>query len=176
MRQVIFGGANSFDGYLARPNDAVDWLIWSDEVAEVMAAFWPRVDTVIMGRKTYEVAAAAGQEMGYPGVVNYVFSRTLTVTPNPGITLIRDNAADFVRHLKKQSGRDICLMGGGDFARTLFEADLIDEIGFNVHPVLLGDGIPAFHRMSRQIDLELIACRQFKTGCVLLTYRVRHAA
>jgi dihydrofolate reductase len=64
-------------------------------------------------------------------------------------------------------------MGGGDFARTLFEADLIDEVGFNLHPVLLGDGIPAFHRMSHQIDLELKECRTFRTGYVLLTYRVR---
>jgi dihydrofolate reductase len=67
-------------------------------------------------------------------------------------------------------------MGGGDFARTLFEADLIDEVGLNVHPVLLGDGIPVFHRMSRQISLELKDCRRFATGCVLLTYRVRHSA
>ena len=176
MRRVIFGGANSLDNYLARPNHAVDWLRWSDDVAEVMAAFWPHVDTVIMGRKTYEIAAAAGQQAGYPGVANYVFSRTMSVTPNQGITLVRENAADFVRHLKEQAGKDICLMGGGDFAKALFEADLIDEVGFNVHPVLLGDGIPAFHRMSRQIDLELVSCRPFKTGCVLLTYRVRHAA
>jgi dihydrofolate reductase len=104
-----------------------------------------------------------------------VFSRTLTEAATRGVTLIRENAVEFVRHLKEQPGKDICLMGGGDFARTLFEADLVDEVGFNVHPVLLGDGIPAFHRMSRQIDLELTSCREFKTGCVLLTYRVRHA-
>jgi dihydrofolate reductase len=67
-------------------------------------------------------------------------------------------------------------MGGGDFARSLFEANLIDEVGLNVHPVLLGEGIPAFHRMSHQINLELKDVRQFKTGCVLLTYRVAHEA
>jgi dihydrofolate reductase len=176
MRQVIFGGASSLDNYLARPDHSVDWLRWNDELAEVMSEFWPRVDTVIMGRKTYEVAARSGQNHGYPGVANYVFSRTMTTAPSPGITLVRDNAVEFVRQLKAQSGRDICLMGGGDFARTLLEADLVDEVGFNVHPVLLGDGIPAFHRMSCQIDLELTSCRQFTTGCVLLTYRVRHAA
>jgi dihydrofolate reductase len=63
-------------------------------------------------------------------------------------------------------------MGGGDLARSLFEADLIDEVGFNIHPVLLGDGIPAFHRMTRQINLELLSSRAFKNGCVLVTYRV----
>ena len=65
-------------------------------------------------------------------------------------------------------------MGGGDFAKTLFEADLIDEVGFNLHPVLLGSGIPIFHEMKRQIDLELIECTPFKNGCVLVRYRVKH--
>lgn len=106
----------------------------------------------------------------------YVCSRTLTETPDSGVTLVREDAAQFVRRLKQQPGKDICVMGGGDFARTLLDADLVDEVGFNVHPVLLGDGIPAFHRMSRQIDLELTGCREFSTGCVLLTDRVRHAA
>jgi dihydrofolate reductase len=175
MRQIIFGGASSLDNFLARTNHAVDWLLWNDEIAEYMAAFWPRVDAVLMGRKTYEVAAAAGQGSGYPGVANYVFSRTPTAAP-AGVTLVRDDAAGFVRQLKGEPGKDICLMGGGDLARTLFEADLIDEVGFNVHPVLLGDGFPAFYRMSRQIDLELKECRTFRTGCVLLTYRVRRPA
>ena len=176
MRQVVFGGANSLDNYLARANDAVDWLAWNDEVAEFMATYWPRFDAVIMGRKTYDIAAAAGQANGYPGVANYVFSRTLTAPPSGGVTLVRDHAERFVQNLKEMPGKDICLMGGGDFARTLFEADLIDEVGFNIHPVLLGDGIPVFHRMSRQIDLQLLDCRRFRTGCVLLTYRVRRAA
>jgi dihydrofolate reductase len=79
-----------------------------------------------------------------------------------------------VKKLKSENGKDICLMGGGDFAKTLFEADLIDEIGFNIHPVLLGSGIPLFHEMKRQINLELIECKPFKNGCVLVTYRVKH--
>ena len=66
-------------------------------------------------------------------------------------------------------------MGGGDFAKTLFEADLIDEIGFNIHPVLLGSGIPLFHEMNRQINLELLECRPFKNGCVSVIYRVKHS-
>ena len=174
MRDIIFGGASSLDMFLARSDHGVDWLLWSEEVAEVMAKFWPTVDGVIMGRKTYEVGAALGQGSGYPGVANYVFSRTWTTSPDPGVTLVRDDAVEFVRRLKSQPGKNICLMGGGEFARSLFEADLIDEVGFNVHPVLLGSGIPAFHGMTRQIDLELKECRRFKTGCVLLTYRVRH--
>jgi dihydrofolate reductase len=64
-------------------------------------------------------------------------------------------------------------MGGGDLARTIFEADLIDEVGLNIHPVLLGKGIPLFHPMTRQIDLELLECRPFRNGCVYVTYRVK---
>ena len=56
------------------------------------------------------------------------------------------------------------------------EGDLIDEVGFNIHPVLLGAGIPAFHPMSRQIDLELKDCQRFTNGCVYVTYRVRRKA
>jgi dihydrofolate reductase len=173
VRKVTFGGANSLDNYLARPDHAVDWLLWGDEAAAVMADFWKTIDTVLMGRKTYEVAARMGQGGGYPGVTNYVFSRSLPEGPR-GVTVVRGDAAEFVRGLKEQEGKDICLMGGGELARSLFEAGLIDEIGFNIHPVLLGSGVPLFHPMSRQIDLELLSCKQFKNGCVCVTYRVKH--
>lgn len=59
-------------------------------------------------------------------------------------------------------------------ARSLFEVNLIDEIRLNIHPLLLGAGIPLFHAMSRQIDLELVQCKPFANGCVCTTYRVRH--
>jgi dihydrofolate reductase len=79
-----------------------------------------------------------------------------------------------VRRIKGEKGKDICVMGGGILAKSLFEAGLIDEIGFNIHPVLLGSGIPVYHKMKKQIDLELIRCKQLKNGCVVLTYRVKH--
>lgn len=176
MRKVTFGGATSLDNFLARPDHAVDWLLWSDEAAAVMADYWKHIDTVLMGRKTYEVALKSGQGGGaYPGVSTYVFSRTLAEEAGVGVTLVRQDAADFVRRLKEKPGKDICLMGGGELARSLFEADLIDEVGFNIHPTLLGSGIPAFHPMSRQTDLERTECRPFKNGCVYVQYRVKHA-
>jgi dihydrofolate reductase len=141
-----------------------------------MADFWTTIDTVLMGRKTFEVAARGGQANGYPGVKNFVFSRTLKKEPGGSVTIISDDAVEFVRGLKEKDGKDICLMGGGELARPLFEAGLIDEIGFNIHPVLLGKGIPVFHPMSRQIDLELKECRAFTNGCVYVTYRVKNEA
>jgi dihydrofolate reductase len=174
VRKLTFGGANSLDNYLARADHAVDWLLWGEEAAAVTADYWRTIDTVLMGRKTYEVAARSGQAGGYPGVKTYVFSRTLRDDPGAGVTLVRDDAAGFVRRLKGQDGKGICLMGGGELARALFEAGLIDEVGFNIHPVLLGSGVPLFHPMSRQIDLELLECRPFKNDCVYVRYRVKH--
>jgi len=175
MRKITFGGANSLDNYLARADHSVDWLLWSEEVADVMADFWKTIDTVLMGRKTYEVALRSGAGGGsYPGITTYVFSRTLKQVPDGGATIISEDAAEFVRELKTQDGKDICLMGGGELAKSLFEAGLIDEIGFNIHPVLLGSGIPLFHPMSHQINLQLLECKTFKTGCVLVTYRVKN--
>jgi dihydrofolate reductase len=173
MRQITFGGANSLDNFIARPCGGVDWLMWCDEAAEIMTAYWKTIDTIVMGRKTFEVAQAQGQSGGYPGLANYVFSRTLASAPD-GVTLVREDAAPFIERLKHQDGKDICVMGGGELARSLFEADLIDRIGFNIHPVLLGSGVPLFHAMTRQIDLELEACRPFRNGCVSVMYRVKH--
>jgi dihydrofolate reductase len=172
VRKVTFGGANSLDNYLARKDHAVDWLLWSDEVASVMAEYWKTIDTVLMGRKTYEVALRQGGG-SYPGVKTYVFSRTMHSPAQEIVTIVSEDAAEFVQDLKNQTGKDICVMGGGELARSLFEAGLIDEIGFNIHPTLLGSGIPLFHPMSRQIDLELLECKTFTTGCVLVRYRVK---
>lgn len=176
MRKVIFGGANSLDNFIARKDDAVDWLLWSKEVPEIMKEMWKTIDTIVMGRKTYEVAQRmGGGGGGFSGVKTYVFSRTLKKRNSKKITFVDEDAAVFVRRLKEaDEGNDICVLGGGLLAKSLFEADLIDEIGFNIQPVLLGSGIPLFHEMSRQIDLELKACRQLSTGCVLLTYKVKH--
>ena len=175
MRKVTFGGANSLDNYIARKDDAVDWLLWGKEAESFMKEFWQTIDTVLMGRKTYEVALrnSGGGANPYPEIKSYVFSRTLKKSADSNVEIVSENAVEFVKKLKSQKGKDICVMGGGDFAKTLFDAGLIDEIGFNIHPVLLGSGIPLFHEMKRQIDLELLACKPFKNGCVLVTYRVK---
>lgn len=176
MRKITFGGANSLDNYIARKDDAVDWLMWSDEVAAVMKDYWQKIDTILMGRKTYDVAMrhSKGKKNPYPGIKTYVFSRTIKDNQDKSVEIISENAVEFVRDLKNREGKEICVLGGGNFAKTLFEAGLIDEIGFNIHPVLLGSGIPLFLEMNRQIDLELIECKTFKNGCVLVYYRVKN--
>jgi dihydrofolate reductase len=176
MRKVTFGGAPSLDNYFAREDGAVDWLMWSDEAAEVMGDYWKTIDTVVMGRKTYDAARkmTKGKSNPYPGIKSYVFSRTLKPGKSEPAEIVSSDAVKFVRALKKQRGKDICVMGGGELAHSLLEAGLIDEVGFNIHPVLLGSGIPLFHPMKRQIDLELLDCKRFKNGCVCVTYRVKN--
>lgn len=172
MRQVVFGGACSLDNVLSPPDHSMDWLRWSDEAGALMMESWQRFDTILMGRKTFEVAVANGQAGGFEGAECYVFSRSPETPVPDGAVLVCEDAAGFVRDLKARVGKDICLMGGGDLARTLFEADLIDEVGLNIHPLLLGCGAPVFHELSRRIELELLECRPLPQGCVFVSYRV----
>jgi dihydrofolate reductase len=171
MRKITYGAACSLDGYLARTDGSVDWLHWSDDVQRIMGAYWRRVDVVLMGRKTYDVARALGSGAS-PGVTTYVFSRTLRDDPEPNVRLVQGDAATFVRDLKAQEGREIRLMGGGELARSLFDASLIDEVGVNIHPVLLGSGKPTFLPLQAQHDLELISCEPLSGGCIYALYRV----
>jgi dihydrofolate reductase len=176
MRKVTFGGAVSLDHYLARPDGSVDWIMWSDEAGQLMGEYWSRIDTILMGRRTYEFALRMGQGGGDSsgGIQTIVFSRTLKPhSATSGVEIVSEDAVAFVRRLKQTPGKEICLMGGGELAKPLFEAGLIDEVGFNLHPILLGAGIPLFHPMNHQIDLELIECRPFKNGCISVTYRVK---
>jgi dihydrofolate reductase len=174
MRKVTFGVANSLDNFIARKDHAVDWLLWGKEAAAFVSQFWKTIDTVLWGRKTYEVALKGGGVGSYGNVKNYVFSRTIKESPDKtSVVIVSEDAAKFVRKLKKQKGKGICVMGGGELGKSLLEANVVDEIGLNIHPVLLGSGIPLFHAMKRQIDLELVECSQFKNGCVLVRYRVK---
>jgi len=174
MRTVTFGGAISLDNFIARKDHTFDWIISTKEANEILKDYWEKIDTIVMGRLTYEVAAAGGAGGGHAGIKTYVFSRTMKKPNTKRVTFLSEDAVDFVRRLKKEDGKDICVMGGGLLAKSLFEADLIDEIGFNIHPMLLGSGIPLFHEMSKQIDLELKECRPLSKGCVFLSYRVKH--
>ncbi len=183
MRKVTLGLATSLDNYIARAEGGVDWLRWNKEVADISAKFMKTVDALLIGRKTYEVMLASGYA-SYPGAMNYVFSRTkrnaaaltkhLKEQSNPNVKLVTSDAAKFVQQLKSEKGKGIALYGGGELAKSLFEADLIDEIVLNIHPVILGSGIPLFHQMKRQIDLTFAQAKPLKNGGLVVTYRIKH--
>jgi dihydrofolate reductase len=175
MRKVIYGGACSLDGYFAARDGAIDWLHFSNDVAAIMRQSWAHTDTVLLGRKTWEFAQAqAGpDDPSVTAVKSYVFSRTLTSIPGAGAELVTSDAAAFVRKLKSQPGKDILVMSGGNFATSLLQAGVVDEIGLNIHPLLLGGGPPAFLDPGQRITLELTECRQLEGGCVFVRYAVR---
>ncbi|MFL6755483.1 MAG: dihydrofolate reductase family protein [Sphingomicrobium sp.] len=173
MRQVIYGGAVSADGFLAGAGEALDWLRWSDDAAKISAKNFAGADTMLMGRKTFEIGQKMGGGPPMKGVTTYVFSRTLERLPE-GVAgkLVNVDAAEFVRALKRQDGGKIIVMGGGEIGTALLNAGLVDEIGLSVHPVLLGAGIPAFGVLDRRVELELLETRPIARECVYLRYRV----
>jgi dihydrofolate reductase len=153
----------------------MDWLHFSKDVEALIATYWKTIDVVLMGRKTWSHAADQG---GYGGggsgeVKTYVFSRTMNQNPAPGVELVTTDAGAFVDRLKRRKGRGICVMGGGELARSLFQAEVIDEVGLNIHPVLLGGGVPLFPETRRRVNLDLLESRILDGGCVLANYRVR---
>ena len=185
MRKITLGLASSLDNYIARKDGGSDWLHWSDEVAEISSKFLKTVDAILIGRKTYEVMLGFGQT-SYPGAKNFVFSRSKQKSSalkkslaakkknDKNVEIVTEDAAKFVRELKSKKGKGICLFGGGELAKSLFEADLIDEVALNIHPVLLGSGVPLFHEMKQQIDLEFLDCKTLTGGYMVVTYRVKH--
>ena len=176
MRTVTYGAACSLDGFIAGPGGSVDWLHFSKDVQEVTGAFWTTIDTLLMGRKTWEFAAANAPaeetDMPMSGIRTYVFSRTLKELRRPGVELVASDPGAFVRDLKSRPGKGICIMGGGGLARTLLDAGVVDEVGLNVHPVLLGTGIRMFGDGGSRTVLTLVQARQIDGGCMLLDYRV----
>ncbi len=178
MRKLVYSLTNSLDNFIARADGGADWILMDDEDMSEFPKFLASFDTVLVGRKTYDVAWAqaheTGQETsGFMGMKTYVFSRTLKEAANPGVSIVSDNAGDFVRSLKNESGKDIWLMGGGILAASLLRERLVDEIGVAIQPVLLGSGIPLFPDLGLQVDLQLIECKTCQNGIVSVSYRVK---
>jgi dihydrofolate reductase len=178
MRKLTMGFACSLDHFITGPDGALDWLLWTKDAAAITAAYWKTIDTVLLGRKTYAVARAQskGKKRLYAGMRSVVFSRTLAPSCDEDVEIVASDAVAFVRELKALPGKDLCLMGGAELGRSLLEGGVVDELGLNVHPVVLGRGTPAFLPMDRRIGLELLECRPLEEGCVYLTYRVRSSA
>jgi dihydrofolate reductase len=174
MRTVTYGAACSLDGFITGPNENMDWLHESADVNEILRRYWQDVDTIIMGRKTYDFSLTMGGAPVMPGIkATYVFSRTRRTIDTPGMQLVSSDPAEFVRDLKARPGKGICLLGGSDLAQPLIAAGVVDDIGINVHPILLGSGTPLFRDAGHRVRLELTENRTIDGGCVFMTYRVQ---
>jgi dihydrofolate reductase len=138
-----------------------------------MAGFFAQIDTTIMGRKTaagWLKLRESGEIPDSPAMANYVISRRWKPGKRDGFEVVNGSLKTFVRKLKRRSGRDIYLGGGGELARSFLSEDLVDELFIGVGPVLLGDGIPGFPAKFPQRDFRLTECKSYSNGSVGLRY------
>ncbi len=170
MRRVRYGVGMSLDGYIAGPGDTLDWMI--SDPAYDQGAFFRGIDTVLMGRRSYEVALRHGGGSA-PGMRSYVFSTTLAADEHPDVVVVSaDDAAATVAALREEDGKDIWLAGGGVLFASLLEAGLVDTVEVGIMPALLGGGVPLLPSLSRLARLELTHSEAFPSGLVVLHYAV----
>ncbi len=176
-RKVILGFGISIDGYIARRNGAMDFLVIDKEGEALMADFFAKIDTTIMGRKTAVgmlKMCKSGEMPETPGITNCVVSRRWKPGKREGFEVVSGSLTAFVKKLKRRPGKDIYLGGGGELCRSFLQEDLIDELYIGVGPILLGDGIPGFPGKFPQRDFRLTECKSYANGSVGLRYeRIR---
>ena len=172
MRKIIVYIATSADGYIARPDGDVAWLDRPMPKGNYgIAAFYKSVDTVLMGRKTYEIALKLGQEF-YPGKKNYIFSRTRPRSRTPNVEFIDRAIGSFARQLRRREGKNIWLVGGGELIAAFLDEGQIDEFIIHVIPVFIGGGIPLIQPRHRLVPLSLLSSRSYSDGVIRLRYAV----
>jgi dihydrofolate reductase len=167
MKPLSYFVASSLDGYIARPDGGIEWLFTDADYG--YADFYASVDTILMGRRTFEPMLREGV-FHYPGKRTFVFSTTLASTPFPEVAVVRGDPAELVTSLKRGGGGKIWLVGGSSLAAPLFRAGLVDELVVSFHPVTLGAGIPLFPPGDAAGRWRLLSLRTFARGLVQLTY------
>jgi dihydrofolate reductase len=183
MRKVIYSMFASLDGFIAGPNQELDWHIIDEELHKFVNDQERAIGTYLYGRRMYDVMSywqTADTDPSNPAyVIEYariwqsipkiVFSKTLKQV-GPNAKLVEDNIAEEVAKLKEQPGKDMAL-GGANIASTFMRLGLIDEYQIYIHPVVLRSGTPMFLSSDNKINLRLVETRTFGSGVVLLRYQ-----
>jgi dihydrofolate reductase len=176
-RKIIFYGATSADGFIARPDGSVDWLDRPRPKGNYgMGAFYKSIDTILWGRKTCDMALDF-QKKGVTGsafdtrVKNYVFTHSLLQSPAPaGMELVNEPIKAFATRLREKKGKDIWMMGGAGIIASFLDEGVIDEFMIHVIPRFIGEGIPLMAPGRRTVSLKLMSCTKFTDGVVKLHY------
>ncbi len=177
-RKIIVYIATSADGYIARLDGGMDWLMKRKHPpgSYGMAAFFRSIDTILWGRKTYDESLKMGDPAGTgtfgTKIKNYVFSRRPPKSSPAGIEFVTESIPAFAKRLRTQPGKDIFMMGGSELIASFLDAGEIDEFSIHVIPVFIGEGIPLIAPRHRQVNLALKSTRRFPDGVVHLNYRV----
>ena len=173
MRRLKVFVATSVDGYIAARDGDVSWQFRDADYG--YEAFFAGIDTVLLGRRSYEVALAA-ERWPYPHRKTVVFTRGGDVNiSSPDTVATSRLPADVVTELRSREGKDLWLVGGGTLVRDCLDAGLIDDVTVLIHPVILGAGTPLVAGGAIATGLALIAERRYPSGLVQLTYRVDRA-
>jgi dihydrofolate reductase len=175
-RKIVVAASMSLDGYLARPDGAIDFLVEAEGLD--FEKFMARFDVCVMGRKTYEASVAMGGEAMFKqgGAKYYVFSRTLPTGERSYVTFVNEPIAEFIAKLRAEPGKDIWHMGGGELVRAFLELDLIDEVGIGVVPKLIGAGRPLFPSGFPERQFKLKEAKQYGPVMGLTYERAREIA
>ena len=175
MRKVRYNVAASLDGYIADASGGFAWI--PNDPAVDFAAIFARVDTVLIGRRSFELTRQSGAPPWSPNMRVYVFSRTLRPEAHPDVTVVRENAHEVVAALRAEPGAgDIWLFGGGRLFSSLLAAGQVDTVEVTIVPVLLGGGVPLAAPGIPLTGLRLVDTHRYPSGMVTLTYVVEPRA
>ena len=170
MRRIRYNVAASLDGFITDAAGGYDWIPHDPTVD--FAGLFARVDTVLMGRRTYEVARAAGGSPWRAGTRVYVVSRTLRAGEYPDVNIVDDPVA-LAESLRDEAGSgEIWLFGGGALFATLLAKGLVDAVEVTIVPVLLGAGTPLVESGIPRTSLTLTHSHVYPSGMVALHYDV----
>jgi dihydrofolate reductase len=166
MRKIILFIASSIDGYIARENGDIDWL--PENATSGYGEFIKSVDTVIMGKKTYDQVLSFG-DYPYKDKKSFVFSRN-NYSKDENIEFVSD-ADKLVKQILSNSGTNVWLIGGAEIISIFLNLGFIDEIILSVIPVVLGKGIQLFQNVEKEVKFELIKTTDYD-GLVELHYKM----
>ena len=181
--RVTIHMAASLDGFIARKDGRVDWLETSDEFVsgesldpEFVEAFLKTIDCYVMGSRTYETALnfeAKGLGWSYGDKPTFVLtSRNLPRTRDT-VEFYSGDLAQFVNERLRPEFGSIWFVGGGAVSGECLRRGLADEIRYSILPILIGDGIPFFEKLGRDVALHLAEVKSYKSGIVELRYEVK---
>lgn len=178
-RRIIVYIATSVDGFIARPDGDVEWLNRRPPTVDYgMREFYPTIDTILWGRKTYDWLLTYYKKRGKTKglfdakLANYVFSRKPPKRAAAGVAFVSEPVKAFARRLRATPGKQIWMMGGGELIASFLDAGEIDEFDIHVIPVLIGEGIPLVAPRHRDVELRLRAVKKYPDGVVRLRYEV----